>query len=138
MKVKKLILLSIVSIIVITSFTGCFIPKIWWAPILQNQTGTWMSEDGKIIISNIGIPSADITIQLENEHIEGIFYVQGSPLDIFYKDEIEANERGECPFPEPFEIWEDSIVKDDSFHMTVQKTTYFEVGQKIYFHKVAE
>ena len=138
MKVKKLILVSMVFIIVITLFTGCFIPKDPWSPILQNQTGTWMSEDGKIIISDIGIPSADITIQLENEHIEGIFYVQGSPFDIFYKDEIEANEKGERPFPEPFEIWKGSLIENDSFYMTVQKTTYFEVGQKIYFHKVAE
>ena len=120
------------------SFTGCFIPKIWWTPEVQNQTGTWMSEDGKIIIPDLGIPHVDITIQLEYETVEGRMYTLGSPFEIYYKDEIESYKKGERPYPEQFEIWEDSSVKDDSFHMTVQKTTYFEVGQKIYFHKVAE
>ena len=138
MKVKKLILVSMVFIIVITLFTGCFIPKNLWTPEVQNQSGTWMSEDGKIIIPDLGIPHVDITIQLENETVEGRMNTLGSPFEIYYKDEIEAYKKGERPYPEPFEIWDDSSVKDDSFYMTVQKTTYFEVGQKIYFHKVAE
>ena len=143
MRIKKLIFLSTVAIIFITSFTGCFMPKAWWTPVFQNQTGTWMSEDGKITISNIGA-QADVTIHLENETIEGIIEMQDQPLAVYYKEEYDAYYLAKDSSNilenelEPFEIWDDSIIENDSFYMTVQKTTYFEEGQKIYFHKVAE
>lgn len=140
MKTKKLIFLSIVAIFVIMLCSSCFVPKWGWSPVLQNQTGsTWISEDGKIIISDVGIPSADITIQLESKTIEGIMFTLGEQFEILYKDEYESYQEGTTTsYPEPFEIWDSSLIENDSFYMTVVKTTYLEQNQKIKFYRVTE
>ena len=138
MKTKKLTLLSIVAIFVIMSFSSCFMPKWSFSSVLQNQAGSmWISEDGKIIISDVGIPSAEITIQLETETVEGIMFTLGEPLEIMYKDEYESYQKGiTTSYPEPFEIWRSSLIENDIFYMTVEKTTYFEQNQKIKFYRV--
>jgi len=129
---KKILVIISLLLLVAIFLTSCesFSYMIGWRFDNQENT-TWVSEDGKIVIY-IGRSLSDnppyASIKLENGKIMEFYPLMGGG-DIL----LESNDSGDI-----CEEWMTSRIRPNSFVATVLKTTFFEVGQKIKFHKVDE
>ena len=95
----------------------------------------WISEDGSIKFY------VD-----ENQHATGSMNIKGTEIPFIFSGEIggeriwvyaiEAKDRLGLYPEEEYETWRGNFKRKDKFTVTVEKTTYFEVGQKITFYRV--
>ena len=95
----------------------------------------WISEDGSI----------EIYVD-ENQHATGSMNIKGTEIPFIFSGEIrgeriwiyaiEAKDRLGLYPEEEYETWRGNFKRKDKFTVTVEETTYFEVGQKITFYRV--
>ena len=101
-----------------------------------DQPGTeWVSEDGSIEIYVDENQYATGSMNIKGTEIPFIFSgeIRGEIIDIYA---IEAKGREGLYPEERYETWRGNFKRKDKFTVTVEKTTYFEVGEKITFYRV--
>lgn len=101
----------------------------------SDQPGTeWFSEDESIVIH------VD-----KNNQSTGSMIIGGTEIPFLFLDgqgeviyiySIDARNRDVLYPEDKYETWMGSFNRKDKFTVTVEKTTYFEVGQKITFYRV--
>lgn len=99
----------------------------------KQPNSTWVSEDGNVVISIAENPGWRIYIQTGDANIECLFKMGPGQLADVY--DIDAQERVGLYEEEHFERWTCAMKDDDTFVVTVKKTTFFTEGEKITFHK---
>ena len=141
-KTDKVVLVIFFTILIL-GFILCFLmfSRVRWyhgkRPIDQPGS-TWISEDSTItlIVSNEYLGPDYLIIKVEDEMVTFEFTIGPSTQLIAYP--IDAAEDGGISSDEIYEVWDGNYIFSDRFTATVEKTTYFEVGQKIKFYRVDE
>lgn len=93
----------------------------------------WVSEDGSIKLSTD-----------ENQRTTGSMIINGKEIEILFLDGEGKNihifpiETKVRDINDRYELWVGDFISEDKFTVTVEKTTYFEVGQKITFYRVED
>ena len=95
---------------------------------------SWISEDGSIILNTDENQETTGSMTIDGVEIPFLF-VDGQG-EVIYIDSIEAKDRLGLYPEETYEKWIGDFIWKDKFTVTVEKTTYFEVGQKITFYRV--
>ena len=100
-----------------------------------DQPGTeWVSEDGSIKIHVDENQQATGSMNINGTEIPFILELGSGKM--MWIDSIEAKDRLGLYPEETYEKWIGDFIWEDKFTVTVEKTTYFEVGQKITFYRV--
>ena len=102
----------------------------------SEQPGTdWISEDGSIKFYVDENLYATGSMNIKDTEIPFIFSgeIRGERIHIYA---IEAKGREGWYPEERYETWRGNFKRKDKFTVTVEKTTYFEVGEKITFYRV--
>ncbi|CDM67737.1 putative membrane protein [Clostridium bornimense] len=94
----------------------------------------WVSEDGSIKIHVDENQQATGSMNIKGTEIPFIF--ENGPGERVWIYSIEAKGRLGLYPEEEYETWMGNFNREDKFTVTVEKTTYFEVGQKITFYRV--
>jgi len=142
---KKTKIITVISLLLLTIVLTSCNPSDPFEPF--NQPGTkWISEDGSIFFY-VQTDKRDITpnasILDKNGNIIELFSCASggftiefySPEGVTYDDELDCLK---LHLAKRCEWWHLSQIEPNSFVAKVLETTFFEVGQKIKFHKVDE
>lgn len=100
----------------------------------DNPGTQWTSEDGDIsfhiLESSLGTGVLHTAEQSINIYVS---FDMAIGIKLYYIKDIRNN----SIIGFPFETWEGNYTSDQSFVATVVESTYFDVGDKIAFHRVA-
>ena len=136
-----LITTYIALLLIIISSLACDNP-ILESRVPQNFPGSrWESDDGSITFTcfqsdeNIRFAIGQIVIEEEVINFEMIGAWGGWQHLYYYED---GDGTMSLPLAEQFEIWHCNYTSKKRFVATVVTTTYFEIDQKIVFHRVDE
>ncbi len=105
-------------------------------PCAQWNT-TWISEDGKIVI-NIHDHGKGGTVSFKQNGVVTNCYFEsdrGYFADVYSLEALEQNRLGLYP-EEHYERWAYKIVKEDTFTICVEQTTFLQIGNTITFYKI--
>ena len=103
-------------------------------PSSQKNT-TWSSEDNQILLHIDESGKGKLTFEENGSVIECYFVSeQGYCASVYDIEALENNRLGLYP-EEYYERWAYSKTTKDSFTIVVEKSTFFEVGDKITFNK---
>lgn len=131
----KKFFLFVTSIVIITSMlTSCVFLKYWIGKRPCDQPNTnWATEDGTISFSidENGNGTGKIVIDGETIDIDIGF----GPATQIYISPLE-NVDGDHVYGYSIEYWTGDSYRSDRFTATVEKTTYFEVGEKLTFYRI--
>ena len=133
---KHKFVLSLALIFVLAFCSACQNPIVVERRPCSQPNTKWMSEDKKIVFTVDDNNRATGKMILDGETIE--FYMtndMGSGMHLFpikvLKDSIiDTNDE--------YEYWLCSFKNKKKFIATVKETTYFDVGEKIVFHRMDE
>ena len=101
----------------------------------SDQPGTeWISEDESIVVHVDKNNQSTGSMTIDGVEIPFLF-VDGQG-EVIYIYSIDARNRDGLYPEDKYETWMGSFNRKDKFTVTVEKTTYFEVGQKITFYRV--
>ncbi len=131
----KKFFLFVTSIVIITSMlTSCLFYKSWFGKRPWDQPNTnWATEDNTITFSidENGFGTGKIVIDGETVDIH---IAKGDAIEIVI-DPLE-NVIGDYVYGDSIEYWAGDFYRSDRFTATVEKTTYFEVGEKLTFYRI--
>ena len=139
---KRIICFTITLVIILITLTGC-----WWyksfqknIPIEQPNT-KWISENKQVTfwVDENG----HVTGIIENgDDIISVEFGMGITTDIliYFLENVKPNEdgSGDIVTGPILEHWSTEYDHYDHFTVTVERTTYFHVGDKITFYRVDE
>ena len=140
-RVLSQITLCAILFLAMSSLVACANP-ILESRVPQNFPGShWESDDGSITFTcfqsdeNIRFAIGQIVIEEEVINFEMIGAWGGWQHLYYYED---GDGTKSLPLAEQFEIWHCNYTSKKRFVATVVTTTYFEIDQKILFHRVDE
>ena len=91
----------------------------------------WVSEDGDIMLYTDKTQRTTGSMIIDGKEIE-ILFRDGEGKNIYiFPNETKVQDIKKC-----YELWVGDFILEDEFTITVKKTTYFKVGQKITFYRV--
>ena len=144
MKKHKILLLVLLIGIVLVFFIGfifLIISKLSFYYYLETRPSgqentTWSSEDGEILIYIDEVGRGKISFEQKGSTIECYFVsAYGYFAEVYSWEVVETN----ILTPEALcERWAYLKVREDTFTITVEKTTFLKTGDKIKFHKIDE
>lgn len=141
---SRVIVFLIIIAMVVSMMAGCSYFKSRFKsyygkrPCDQSET-RWISEDGNIVFSNIlGCMTGEMIVN--NQTISISVGMEAVSLEVYLFEDRFAdnlpNGTSELVFQEAIEKWEGTFHTQNCFSVIVKKTTYFQEGQQIVFHRV--
>ena len=136
---KRIILIILVIILTLTTFTGCIArmrlsKNIDNLPLKRPNT-TWVSEDGSIVFTVFETGLATGTMTVEDETIEIYITCYQTYGMLIYPISVAVD--GVTKPNLHFECWSNYYASEDAYIAKVSsETTYFEKGQNIIFIRV--
>lgn len=156
-KWRNIFLLVLFVMMLLTIFVSC--KYCFYDRYIDNHKNTiWVSEDQNIVIKVDENSEVSCTISINDQKILCVVYKDDGhtnnnliiyPFEkehIQYPDIVNSEKINPDDMVEfygskyyliaPYEFWDLVFTKSSEFTITVTKTTFFEVGQKITFHRV--
>ena len=133
-KIAKGYLITVVVLFIALTLYGMYIYRYEGKRPIDQLGRSWISEDGSIILNTDENQETTGSMTIDGVEIPFLF-VDGQG-EVIYIDSIEAKDRLGLYPEETYEKWIGDFIWKDKFTVTVEKTTYFEVGQKITFYRV--
>ena len=135
---KKTLLLLL--IVIMLSLTSCrYHPSEENRPCLQHET-YWKSECGRIeftVLSEDDDYGAIGKMTIDGNVIEFFLTNALNSKTILYDPSVRETKLVDSD-EDVYETWKCAYVSKDKFIAYVEETTYFEVGEKIVFHKTVD
>lgn len=130
-KIRKWTVL-IICLICLLALTSCPNPFVEAVRPTNQENTRWESEDGRIVFTVDENKYTTGVIRMEDDSVVEIYVVEpigiGNTIFICPIDDIEKI----------YEWWSCEYKSRKEFTVTVDQTTFFEVGQTIIFHRVEE
>ena len=128
---KKVLYFTI--IVVIVMLCGCQYKEYFGNRPCDQPETKWVSEDGTIVFS-VGENSLSTgTIQVGDTEIDVFISIgPATQIQVYPLESVDGNTVNGFPF----ETWHGDFKHDNRFTATIEETTYFEVGERIVFHRV--
>ena len=133
-KIAKGYLITVVVFFIALALYGMYIYRYEGKRPIDQPGRSWISEDGSIILNTDENQETTGSMTIDGVEIPFLF-VDGQG-EVIYIYSIDARNRDVLYPEDKYETWMGSFNRKDKFTVTVEKTTYFEVGQKITFYRV--
>lgn len=144
-KHEKVLLVLIIGIVLVflIGFIFLITSRLYYYYYLEirpsgQENTTWSSEDGKILLYVDKGSNSRIYFEQDDTFIQCYFVSSRGYSASVYCWEAYVNERLGLYQEEHYETWNYSKVRKDTFTITVEKTTFLKIGDKITFYKVEE
>lgn len=143
-RVLRQITLGAILFLAMSSLVACLNPILESRVPLNFADSRWESEDGSITFTVVHIEGYGNTaigrMVVEGEVIEfTMYYFYGGWQELYYFKESDLEpEPNQVIDGQMFETWHCNYTSKKRFVATVVTTTYFEIDQKIVFHRVDE
>ena len=133
--VSVIVLVLVVLVIRITTVISQHYHYMEYRPSSQENT-MWQSEDGTILLYIDEGNNGRVYFK-ESDFLVQYYYVsdRGYFADVYSWDAVENERLGLYP-EEHYETWDYLKVKENTFTITVEKTTFLTVGDIITFYKI--
>jgi hypothetical protein len=140
-KRENKILFTIYALVIVFFLVLCLLCSRYpvFHKIPDDQPGSvWVSEDSTmtLMISDEDLGTNYLTAKVGNETLT--FACRFGMSSSFHLCSIDVAEDNLISPNEIYENWSAKVIFSDRFTATVEKTTYFEEGQKIKFYRVDE
>lgn len=135
--VKLFLIIIIVVAFMIPIFRLCVSRSMYYYYYKRNPgtqpNSTWISKDGNVVIhmgeNNVGT----IYIKQEESTFEALFSL--GLYQVAHVYDLDVKEKEGVSKEDLYEEWSCVMKGDNTFIVTVKKTTFFAEGEKITFHK---
>lgn len=129
----KKALLLLLCFMVTLNLSGCIYKSYYGKRPCDQPNTEWVSEDGTVYFSvNEKGRIEDGVLLFDDEIKVHVAIGPATEIDIYYLSDVYENHVSGFPF----EHWVGYFIKDNEFVAVVKETKYFEVGQKIKFHRI--
>lgn len=131
---KRILILIPILLLVLLTCSACENPIVSKRKPCNQPNTKWKSEDGSIVFTVDSNHYSTGTMIVDNDVIEfSMVNTMGTGMCLFAPEVLDTKVDTE---EDEYEYWECSFKNKKKFIATVERTTYFNIGDKITFYRV--